>query len=214
MKERGTQPIIEFARALETHEADYDIELTAPQREALCDYYEILIAWNDRLHLVAPCSPTEFATRHVLESLFALRFISTGARLCDVGSGGGLPVVPCAITRPDLSLTLIESNAKKSIFLREALTRVGRLKQSNIVNARFENTSAPLADFVTCRALDRFAEMFDKLIAWSPRESTLLFFGGHALGERVERAALAYTRVQVPRSNERFIFIIKRPPTK
>ena len=214
MTKINTDSSVEFLRALKVHEADYGVELNDTQRRALCDYYEILGVWNARLHLVAPCSPAEFATRHVLESLFILRFVKRGARLCDVGSGGGLPAVPCLIVRPDVSYTLIESNLKKSVFLSEALARVGRSERSEIINARFENVSAPIADFVTCRALDRFAEMFDALVAWSPRESTLLFFGGHALGERVERGALAHTRVQVPRSNERFIFIIKRPPTK
>ncbi len=214
MKERSTQAVTEFSRALEAHETDYGIELTAPQREAMCDYYDILIAWNARLHLVAPCSPTEFATRHILESLFALPFIPTGARLCDVGSGGGLPVVPCAIMRPDLSLTLIESNAKKSIFLREALTRVGRMEQSNIINARFENINVPPAELVTCRALDRFAEMFDKLIAWTPRESTMLLFGGNKLGARIAQSSLVHREIQIPRSSERFIFIIQRSSAK
>ena len=213
MTKINTESPAEFLRALELHEADYEVKLNEAQRRALCDYYEILRVWNARLHLVAPCSPAEFATRHVLESLFMLQFVKRGVRLCDVGSGGGLPAVPCLIVRPDVNFTLIESNSKKSVFLREALARVGRSESSQIVNARFENVPAPAADFVTCRALDRFTEMFDALVAWSPRESTLLFFGGGALNRRIARVALPHTIIQIPNSNERFIFIINRPST-
>ena len=84
-------------------------------------YYEILQKWNPRLHLVSSCSPEEFAVRHVLESLWILRYLPDGSRIIDIGSGGGLPIVPCLITRDDLTATLIESSQRKSVFLREAL---------------------------------------------------------------------------------------------
>src|SRR6185369_15999394 len=94
--------------------------------QRLCVYYSLLTRWNPRLHLVAPCSPEEFATRHVLESLMLLQHLPHGAKIADIGSGAGLPIIPCLIVRPDLHATLIESSAKKSVFLREALNTVAR----------------------------------------------------------------------------------------
>ncbi len=184
--------------------------MSAQARARLADYFKHLTAWNARLHLVAPCSPAEFATRHVLESLLALPYLPENARVADVGSGAGLPIIPCLIMRPDINATLIESSPKKAIFLREALRVVGMRGAARVVSERFENTGTPQADVITCRALDRFGEMFRKLVAWSPPESGLLLYGGHNIREQIESNALAYTAVRIPESEQRFLFVIER----
>ncbi|MBA3438604.1 MAG: class I SAM-dependent methyltransferase [Pyrinomonadaceae bacterium] len=203
-------PSDEFVRALESHAARYEVLLSARDQAGLRKYYEHLQAWNPRLHLVAPCSPKEFATRHVLESLVALHYLPHGATVCDVGSGGGLPIIPCLIVRPDLSATLIEASAKKAVFLRESLRHTGVHAQSQVVCARFELTPMPEALFVTCRALDRFTELFSTLAEWTAGASTLLLFGGHTLREQIEKAGLLYTAVHLPESGQRFLFCINR----
>ncbi len=96
--------------------------LPARNLAQLGEYYSLLTRWNDRLHLVAPCSPEEFATRHVLESLLLLKHLPHEAKIADIGSGGGLPIIPCLIARADLEVTMIESSQKKAVFLREALS--------------------------------------------------------------------------------------------
>src|SRR5207245_185993 len=121
---------------------------------------------------VAPCSPEEFATRHILESLMLLRHLPINARVTDVGSGAGLPMVPCLLVRRDLQITLIESSQKKIIFLREALRDIGGSTIPRLIEARFEDSSAPETDFITCRALDRFNQMLPRLIDWAPPKST------------------------------------------
>lgn len=200
----------EFKSALEEAAPRYDVRLTALDIARLGEYYEQVMLWNRRLHLVAPCSPAEFATRHVLESLLALAYLPASANLLDVGSGAGLPIIPCLMMRPNLSATLIESSPKKAVFLKEALRRVAADSQATVIIERFEKTHAPAAAFVTCRALDRFTEMFPKLIEWSPPTSTLLLFGGESLREQIEKAALAYKPILIPESERRFLFIIKR----
>jgi 16S rRNA (guanine(527)-N(7))-methyltransferase RsmG len=194
----------EFANALEEHAARYGVELSAEARARLGDYYKLLSDWN------APCSPAEFATRHALESLLALRFLPDGARVADVGSGAGLPIIPCLIARPGIQAILFESSQKKAVFLREALRLVGAHDRAQVVNERFEKTPAPEADFITCRALDRFAEMFEKLLAWSPTASALLLYGGHNIRQQVEARGLAYTAVLIPESEQRFLFVVRR----
>jgi 16S rRNA (guanine527-N7)-methyltransferase len=208
--ERKSAHADEFASALEKHAPLYDVRLTAPAITHLREYYEQVIAWNTRLHLVAPCSPAEFATRHVLESLLALRYLSADARVVDVGSGAGLPIIPCLIVCPNLRATLIDSSQKKVIFLREALRHAGALEAAKVIAGRFETTPAPEVDYLTCRALDRFTEMFPKLIQWSKPASTLLLFGGDTLREQIEILALNYKAVHIPESERRFLFIVKK----
>jgi 16S rRNA (guanine527-N7)-methyltransferase len=207
-----TESLQEFDATLETHGARYGVALGAQERARLGMYYEHLLKWNARLHLVAPCAPAEFATRHVLESLSALRHLREGARVCDVGSGGGLPIIPCLVVRNDLRATLCEASTKKAVFLREALRHLELQDRAEVLAERFETTTAPEADAVTCRALERFTEMYPRLVRWSPHASRLLFFGGSALGQLIERDEnlRAFTTIKMPDSEQRFLFVCER----
>ncbi|HWS99994.1 MAG TPA: 16S rRNA (guanine(527)-N(7))-methyltransferase RsmG [Pyrinomonadaceae bacterium] len=200
----------ELREALVGRAPRYGVRLDDAALAALLGYFELVNSWNARLHLVAPCPPAEFATRHVLESLLALAHIAEGAHVADVGSGAGLPVIPCLIARPDLRATLIESSPKKAVFLREALRRVGAQERAAVVAARFEKTDAPDVSHVTCRALDRFTELLPELVAWSPPLSTLLLFGGESLREQLDKSGLIYQAQHIPESDRRFLFIANK----
>jgi 16S rRNA (guanine527-N7)-methyltransferase len=199
----------DFRDALAAREEAFGVRLSESQERRLSDYFELLGRWNERLHLVAPCAPAEFAVRHVLESLFALEHVPTGAHVADVGSGGGLPIIPCLVARPDLRATLYEASAKKTVFLREAAGALGLKDAARIVNARFEETVASHVNVVTCRALERFAEMLPRLVEWSPRGARLLLFGGAALRDAIEREGLPFTPVHIPESDRRFLFVVE-----
>ena len=201
-------PIERFSRTLRARAIDFAVELGDDDIERLGSYYELLLKWNPRLHLVAPCSPEEFATRHILESLVLLPHLTHGARVTDVGSGGGLPIVPCLIMRHDLCATLIESSQKKVVFLRQACRQMPNLPR--LVAMRFEETAAPQADVITCRALDRFQQLLPKLIKWVPLSSTLLLFGGPSLRERVEGLFASVQVELIPGSEQRFLIIARR----
>jgi 16S rRNA (guanine527-N7)-methyltransferase len=200
----------EFIDALASHGDSFGVQLGDDVHARLADYFELVERWNARLHLVAPCTPREFAVRHVLESLFALTHIPRGARVVDVGTGAGLPAIPCLVAREDLRAVLVEASTKKAIFLREAMGALDLRDAARIVNARFEETDAPDAKIVTCRALERFTEMLPRLVAWSPPRATLLLFGGASLGEGIERAGLSFESALIPESERRFLFVIKR----
>jgi 16S rRNA (guanine527-N7)-methyltransferase len=205
-----TSQVNEFRRTLRTKSERYDLDIDDAVVVTLCDYYALLLTWNPRLHLVAPCSPSEFATRHVLESLMLLPHLSAGAQVADIGSGAGLPIIPNLIARPDVQAVLIESSQKKAVFLREALRLTQTLDQGQVIAERFEDVTTPAVNVVTCRALDRFSELFPKLLDWAPRPCTLLLFGGVALQKQIEDANLEFSSSKIPDTERRFLFVIER----
>jgi 16S rRNA (guanine527-N7)-methyltransferase len=200
-------PTETFSQALREHAAAFRIQLGADEVRRLSNYYELLQKWNDRLHLVAPCSPEEFATRHVLESLLLLPHLPKNASLVDVGSGAGLPSIPCLIMRADLRATLVESSPRKAVFLREALRNVNSREPAALTVARFEQTAALKADFVTCRALDRFQEFLPALIEWAPPTSTLLLFAGQELRREIEIMLPNAKAERIPTSDRRYLIV-------
>jgi len=189
-----------FEQALRSNLSSYAVELTPQTVTQLATFYSLLIRWNERLHLVAPCSPEEFATRHVLESLLLLKHLPQEAKIADVGSGPGLPIIPCLIARADLEATLIESSQKKAVFLREALKAVQR--NATIIARRFEEIDAPEVSFVSCRALEQFAKKMPELLNWAPPGATLLLFGGENL--------VSGERYLVPGSEMRYLFVVRK----
>ena len=194
-----------FEQSLISNMGGFDLNLSAETVTLLGEYYSLLTRWNDRLYLVAPCSPEEFAVRHVLESLLLLKHLPQNARVADIGSGGGLPIIPCLIARPDLEATLIESSQKKVIFLREASNHLDL--HTTIIARPFEDTPAPPVSFVTCRALDQFMRKLPALINWAPRGSTLLLFGGETLGDQLRRANVNFEQLLIPHSERRYLFL-------
>ncbi len=184
----------------------YDLDLPEETVAQLGSFYSLLTRWNGRLHLVAPCSPEEFATRHVLESLMLLQHLPPAAKIADIGSGAGFPIIPCLIARADLTAVLIESSQKKAVFLREALNAVGR--NSAVLARPFEEIETPAVSFVTCRALDQFISKVSGIINWAPTGSTLLFYGGETLRESLNKAKVKFGQILIPLSEKRFLFVI------
>ena len=197
--------------ALRREGATYGVELSNDALGQLGQYYALVQKWNPRLHLVAPCPPEEFATRHVLESLTALQYVSPHARIADIGSGAGLPIIPCLIVRRDLSAALIEASPKKAIFLREAITQLEL--NAEVTASRFESILPPPVGYVTCRALESFGSMLATILEWAPKEAKFLLFGGDSIGSQLQKLGRHFTADQMPRSDGRYLFTIGSAPS-
>jgi 16S rRNA (guanine527-N7)-methyltransferase len=105
----------------------------------LYEHFLLVEDWNTRINLTGIVSPVEAAIKHYVDSLSCLRAFTPaqGASLVDVGSGAGFPGIPLKLVRPDIALTLIESNGKKAGFLREACREL-RLEGANVAQTRAE----------------------------------------------------------------------------
>lgn len=108
-------PINELKRLL----AEQGIEVTEKQLLHFDRYAELLVEWNEKMNLTAITEPDEIMRKHFLDSAMLLSYVQIPkeAAMIDVGTGAGFPSVPCAILRPDLSLTLLDSLNKRITFL-------------------------------------------------------------------------------------------------
>ena len=136
--------------------AELDLAPTPAAVETLIDYIELLARWNATYNLTAVREPEAMVTHHLLDSL-AVAHLVRGERLADIGSGAGLPGIPLAIVTPESSVTLIDSNGKKTRFLREAV-RALRLGNVRIEAQRVEAVRGEF-DTVTARAFSALGEM-------------------------------------------------------
>ena len=202
-------PREEFIAAIGIHQAAFGLDLSAEIVERLTKHFDLVTEHNPLLHLTGPATPTEFAIRHVLESLTMLDHLPEGARFADVGSGAGFPAIPCLIARDDLHGTLIESKAKKAGFLQTAIAECEIGSRTTVVNAQFSETPRPDISYVSCRALDRFTQHLPKLIKWSG-DCTLLFFGGLTLRDELQRLGLKPEERLMPLSEKRYLFVSGR----
>ena len=140
----------------------------------LSTYLDLLLKWNARTNLTAIRDPEEIVRRHFGESLFAGRHIPPATcTLLDFGSGAGFPGLPIQLLRPELSVTLAESQNKKATFLREVVRTLGL--PTEIWATRVEDMPSDRRfDVVAMRAVDDMATAL-------PAARARIAPGGHLL---------------------------------
>lgn len=150
---------------------------------------ETLGRWQKAINLVGRNTLEGAWKRHIVDSAQVVRLIPTDAgSLADLGSGGGFPGLVIAAMRPDLPLTMIESDARKAAFLGEAARKMELPKLPTVVVKRIEAAPPVGADVITARAL----APLDQLLEWSDRHrterATCLFHKGKGWQAEVDEA--------------------------
>ena len=133
------------------------LSLTTAQQLLLLEYVALLKKWNSTYNLTALRDEHTMISHHVLDSLTLLPYIQHAQTLMDVGSGGGMPGIPTAICRPDLKITLLDANTKKTSFLQQAVIELG-LHNVSVASGRVEAMHDKKVDVVTSRAFAELAE--------------------------------------------------------
>lgn len=130
---------MEFRDYLLKAAEEYGLCLTERMTEQFELYYELLLAWNEKINLTAITEPKEVAIKHMIDSLSCLdeKVFPMGASVIDVGTGAGFPGIPLKIFRPDLKLTLLDSLNKRIKFLQEVVERL-ELNDVECIHARAE----------------------------------------------------------------------------
>jgi 16S rRNA (guanine527-N7)-methyltransferase len=169
------------------------LELSDEQLARLDRYLDLLAQANQRMNLTRIESREAAEVQHVADALTLLPFLPTGAhRLADVGSGGGVPGIPLAIARPDVTVMLIESTQKKAAFLKSAAAELG-LANISASSWRAEDvghsSSRETFDVVTARAVGAMAFLVEWSLPLVKKGGKLLAMKGPRIVEDLPAAA-------------------------
>ena len=199
-----------FRDALDEGLARFALPVDAAAREKLTRYADRLLAWNRKVNLTAITAPAEVAEKHLLDSLLLLPAVAGSRTLLDVGAGAGLPGVALACARPDLSVTCVDSVAKKVSFVKAVSAELGLDVRAVALRAAGEPEREGLArsEVVVSRALAepatwlplaaRYAAPGGLVLAMLGREADEVAL--EAAGRAVGLALLGVDRYTLPRS--------------
>ncbi|MBO5805997.1 MAG: 16S rRNA (guanine(527)-N(7))-methyltransferase RsmG [Tidjanibacter sp.] len=127
--------------------------LDSEQQSKMDALGELYAEWNAKINVVSRKDIDELYVRHVLHSLSIAKVcqFEAGAKVCDIGCGGGFPTIPLAIMFPEVEFTAVDSIGKKIKVVSEVATALG-LRNVTPVNARIEAVKGEF-DYVVSRAV-------------------------------------------------------------
>jgi 16S rRNA (guanine527-N7)-methyltransferase len=139
--------------------------------------------------LLGPREAPRLWERHLLNSAALSEVVPAGARVADVGSGAGLPGLPLAIARPDLTVVLVEPLLRRTRFLDEVVDAVGLGNRVTVVRARAEALHGlDQFDVVTSRAVAALPRLLEWCMPLVSGSGSMLAMKGASIGEEIEAA--------------------------
>ena len=133
-------PSLRATRPNDARSGGHSAGLPADSRAKLSAFLDLLVKWNRVYNLTAIRDRARMETHHIQDALAVLPYLpdAAGARVLDVGSGGGIPGIPLAIARPDTTVVVLDANGKKAAFLAQAVIELG-LRNVRAVVSRVED---------------------------------------------------------------------------
>ncbi len=155
------------------------LELEGVSRETLEKlkaYHALLLKWQEKINLISSVTVSDAWNRHFIDSAQIAPLLPEGIKsIVDLGSGAGFAGLVLAMMRPDISLTLVESDAKKCAFLQT----VSRETRTPVVirNARIEAATSDIKapDIITARALASLKSLLDYCEPWLVSRENIRF---------------------------------------
>jgi 16S rRNA (guanine(527)-N(7))-methyltransferase RsmG len=156
--------------------------------------------------------PGDAATLNYAESLYGTKFIAQAKKMLDIGSGAGFPAIPIAVALPELAVSALEANQKKSLFLTETIFDLP-LANLKVITSRAENVDLSEYDLLTCRALDHAEAMLPSILNRLTKDQRLMLYCVQAMVDKLVGQLSGSFNVEtnpIPESESRIIAIFSR----
>lgn len=179
--------------------------LTAEQQRQFAALQDLYTTWNAQINVISRKDMDAFYLHHVLHSLSIAKVMqfNAGAKVMDVGTGGGFPGIPLAILFPETHFTLVDSIGKKIKVVEEVSKALG-LQNVKAIHGRAEEIKGQF-DFVVSRAVTRMAPFYgwvkDKFLNNSRHSlpNGILYLKGGDLLDELDEAKRPYRIYPIPR---------------
>lgn len=168
-------------------------QVFGPGFESISQYVDILTSRGIEWGLIGPREVDRIWDRHILNSTAFAGLIPEGASVVDVGSGAGLPGIPLALLRPDLTITLLEPLLRRCTFLSQAVDELGITSRVEVVRGRAEDHDRAY-EVVTARAVAPLGRLIEWCTPLLEPNGVLLALKGKSAQGEVESAAAALRR--------------------
>ncbi len=190
------------------------LERYAPHAAKFEALAELLRTENKKYNLTAITDDRGIAYRHFADCLYAADRFEVGAQVLDVGCGGGFPVLPLAIVRPDLRLTALDSTAKKLGFVEQAAKRLA-LENVRVLCARAEEAGQgpwrERYDAVCARAVARLPLLLEWCIPLVKPDGVFYALKGKNGGKELAEAANALAALLCTAECEEYTLLAPEP---
>ena len=188
-----------------------NLKVTSEKIDQLLNFIKLIEKWNKAYNLTAIRGKEEMTQLHILDSLAIIPHVE-GKRVIDIGTGAGLPGIPLAICLPETYFTLLDSNAKKTRFVQQAVLEL-KLKNVEICHIRVENHYPEQGyDAVLTRAFASLSEIVKLTAHLLVKNGVLLAMKGQNLDAELAQITAEKTvlSVTIPGTDiERFLVRIE-----
>lgn len=215
----------EFCKEIEEKSSKIDINLDNEICNKLYNYMNLLLEWNEKINLTAITDEKEIILKHFIDSFTINKFINSGDRMLDIGTGAGFPGLPIKIIRPEVDVFLMDSLNKRINFLNEVIELL-QLKNIEAFHSRAEemaknNKFREKFDVVTSRAVAKLNILLEYMLPYTKIDGKCLCMKGPNIEEEIKEAEKALKilggeiekieKIILPDSNiERNIIIIRK----
>ena len=173
-----------------TGEVSAPFDVSRETMERLTAFHDLVLKWNPRINLISKSSVPLLWERHIWDSAQVIPLARSGDIWVDIGSGGGFPGLVVAIlsleTRPERHIRMIESDQRKSAFLRTVIRELGL--NATVEVARIEAAEPARADVLSARALADLSVLLGFAERHLDPAGTAFFFKGETWQKEVDAA--------------------------
>ncbi len=179
--------------------------------DQLLAFVKLIEKWNKAYNLTAIKNQQDMVRLHLLDSLTVIPYLK-GQQIIDIGTGAGLPGIPLAICLPHLAFTLLDSNAKKTRFVQQAVLEL-KLTNVQIIHSRTEDYQPEQpCNTVLTRAFAELADIIAITRHLSAKDGLLLAMKGHCPEQELAKvkSPISVIPVRIPGVEvERNLVLIK-----